>query len=432
MAASPSPSGPRVVVTGLAIWSPYGQGLSCFWDGISQPVSARKPIHRLTATMPPYRSDQAAEIEDIGCEDDEDADQSASRILQTVCADLLADAGLSSGADAAVKSWEVGVYLGSSQSVSWPLREYLHAQRGGRTAVLPPEKTPLSAASVAAEVAEWVGAQGPALVVSTACASSTSAIGIAANAIRQGRIRRAVVGGVGYFTEITYSGFNILRLIGREGCRPFESTRDGMMMGDGFALALLEAEDVAQERAARVRAQIVGHASGNEAFHPTSPSPEGNAAFRVMWGALDHSPDSWPQLDYVNAHGTGTPVNDAAEVAALQRLLELRPHGKNGVAVSSTKGHHGHALGAAGAVEFVATVLALEKGIVPPNVGLTTPDPAFAGIDLVQGMARSASHPHRAFQLVCFWRQCQRYSHRRPADCFAMTTIEGIARLRSR
>ena len=379
----------RVVVTGLAIWSPYGRGLEVFWAGLTGTESARKASRRIDTERPGYRTDQAAAILEIGREDEDNADTVASRILETVCQDLLADAGLASGTDS-VQPWEVGVYLGSSQSVTRSLREFMHARRAERTPVL--EHSPLSAASVAGDVAQNVGAQGPALVVSTACASATSAIGIATDGIQQGRIRRAVVGGVGYFTEITFSGFNILRLTGRDGCRPFDAERDGMMLGDGFALALLEDEELALERSARVRARIVGHASGNEAFHPTSPSPEGNAAFRVMWEALGRSEALLNQLDYINAHGTGTTVNDAAEIAAIRRLLELRTEPGN-VAVSSTKGHHGHALGAAGGVEFVATVLALENATAPANIGLQAPDPAFAGINLVQGT--SQPHPIR-------------------------------------
>jgi 3-oxoacyl-(acyl-carrier-protein) synthase len=379
----------RVVVTGMAIWSPYGRGLEVFWAGLTGAESARKPSRRIDTERPGYRTDQAAAIIEIGREDEDNADAEASRILETVCQDLLADAGLASGTDS-VQPWEVGVYLGSSQSVTRPLRTFMHARRAERTPEL--GNSPLSAASVAGDVAQSVGAQGPALVVSTACASATSAIGIATDGIQQGRIRRAIVGGVGYFTEITFSGFNILRLTGRDGCKPFDAERDGMMLGDGFALAILEDEELALARDARIRAKIVGHASGNEAFHPTSPSPDGDAAFRVMWDALGRSEALLNQLDYINAHGTGTAVNDAAEISAIRRLLTLRTE-PGRVAVSSTKGHHGHALGAAGGVELVATILALENAIVPANSGLQTSDPAFAGVHLVQGAAQA--HPIR-------------------------------------
>jgi len=372
----------------MAIWSPYGRGLQAFWNGLANAVPCRKEVTRFNVEHWVYRTHTAALIDRINSEDLGEAELSAMQLLGEVVDDVLAASGIE-GDD--LSPYEVAVCLGSSQSVTRVFADYLRGRRGETIA---PDAFAgyswISAGSLLSEVARRVNARGPALVVSTACASSTSSIGIAYDLIRQGRVRRAFAGGVGFFSELSFSGFNILRLTGREGCHPFDTNRDGMMFGDGFALVSLEDEDLARARGAQVLARVVGYASGNEAFHPTSPAPDGAAGFRVMWQALNRSPKLLSQLDYINAHGTGTLVNDAAELRAIQRLIEMRD-GDDRVAVSSTKGHHGHALGAAGGVEFVATVLAIQNKMVPPTLGLENPEPGFESMNLVRG----ASHPQR-------------------------------------
>src|SRR5207237_495491 len=234
----------------------------------------------------------------------------------------------------------------------------------------------VSAGSILSTVARQTNARGAAMVVSTACASGTSSIGIGYDWIRRGRAKRVFAGGIGFFSELSFSGFNILRLTARDGCRSFDVERDGMMFGDGFAIVVLEDEEFARRRGAKIWARILGYATANEAFHPTSPDPQGSAGFRAMWQALQRDAGLLSKLDYINAHGTGTLVNDTAELRAIQRLISLDENKKN-VAVSSTKGHHGHSLGAAGSVEFIATVLSLKHQQVPPTLGLENPEPGF-------------------------------------------------------
>lgn len=370
----------------MAIWSPYGRGLQVFWNGLANGLSCRKAVRRFDVSHWVYRARSAALIDQIKSEASGEAELSAVQLLTDVVDDVLATSGIK-GDD--VSPYDVAVCLGSSQSVTKVFADYLRQRRGETVA---PDAFAgyswISAGSLLSEVTRRVNAQGPALVISTACASSTSSIGVAYDLIRLGRARRAFAGGVGFFSELSFSGFNILRLTGREGCHPFDIDRDGMMFGDGFALVSLEDEDLARERGANVLARVVGYATGNEAFHPTSPAPDGAAGFRVMWQALNCSSQLLSRLDYINAHGTGTPVNDSAELKAIQRLIEMRD-GDDRVAVSSTKGHHGHALGAAGGVEFVATVLAMQNKMVPPTLGLENPEPGFESMNLVRG----ASHP---------------------------------------
>jgi 3-oxoacyl-[acyl-carrier-protein] synthase II len=242
----------------------------------------------------------------------------------------------------------------------------------------------LSSAAFHSDLAAQHGAQGPSAMISTACASGTSSIGVAWDWIRQGRAKRVFAGGYGYFSDIPVTGFNILRLVGKEGCHPFDVNRDGMMLGDGFALVVLEDEELARRRGANIIARVAGYSAINEAYHPTSPDPSGDTALRAMWNALGRSEERLASLGYINAHGTGTVANDIAELTAIERLLAQRRGGAP-VPVSSTKGHHGHSLGATGSVEFVATLLALQRSFIPATLGLENPEPGFANINLVRG-----------------------------------------------
>jgi 3-oxoacyl-[acyl-carrier-protein] synthase II len=253
-------------------------------------------------------------------------------------------------------------------------QDFLHLRRGRAAEFnFKTSFSRLSSAAMLSELGKTLQTRGPALMVSTACASGTSSIGVAYDWIRLGRVRAAYAGGLGYFSQVSFSGFNILRLTGIAGCRPFDRKRDGMMLGDGFALVSLEREDDAVRRGAQILTRIAGYSCANEAYHATSPDPTGESGFNVMWNSLGCSLERLDRLDYINAHGTGTQANDSAELAAVARLLAMRS-GEEQVAMSSTKGAHGHCLGGAGSVEFIAMVLAQNRSVVPPNLGLNDPE----------------------------------------------------------
>jgi len=223
--------------------------------------------------------------------------------------------------------------------------------------------------------------------VSTACSSSAFAIALAAETIRRGEAPIALAIGTDGLCRLTYAGFDALQALDPDRCRPFDRDRQGLSLGEGAAALVLEDAAHARARGARARAALAGWGTATDAHHVTAPHPDGAGALAALAAALGDAGLAPEAVSYVNAHGTGTPQNDAVEVAVLRRVFGRRlPH----VPVSSTKSQLGHCLGAAGAIEAVVTVLALDEGIVPPTVSLRTPDPAWADLDLVPNAGRRA------------------------------------------
>ncbi len=370
-----------VVVTGMAIWSPYGRGIDLFWEGLVAMQPGRKDITRFDVSHWVFRSKEAAVIPEVPS-DPRSAELCSSRLMGEVISDVLDSLGSS---PEGLSPYDIGLCMGSSNGgATSRYLDFLKVQRGEVNALgsYVESHTSLSSAAFLHELTETLGVKGPSSLISTACASGTSSIGTGYDWIRQGRARRVFAGGYGYFSDISLTGFNILRLIGKNGCHPFNADRDGMMLGDAFALVVLEEEEMARRCNANILARMIGYSAVNEAYHPTSPDPTGQTGARVMWNALGQSEDNLSRLDYINAHGTGTEVNDKAELIAIRELLTRR-HGGSPVAVSSTKGHHGHSLGATGSVEFIATLLAMQNDCVPATLWLDNPEPGFEDIDLV-------------------------------------------------
>jgi 3-oxoacyl-[acyl-carrier-protein] synthase II len=235
-------------------------------------------------------------------------------------------------------------------------------------------------ATAAAVVAQALGARGPQATASTACSSSALAIALAATMIRRGVVPVVVALGTDGLCRLTYAGFDSLQALDPEPCRPFDRARRGLSLGEGAAAVVLEAPAHARARGARIRGFLLGTGTATDAHHVTAPHPEGAGALAALRAALADAGVPADAIDYVNAHGSGTPKNDAVEIAVLRAVFGRRlPR----IPVSSTKSQLGHCLGAAGAIEAVATVLALGEGILPPTLGLREPDPGWDDLDLV-------------------------------------------------
>lgn len=258
---------------------------------------------------------------------------------------------------------------------------FVEVYREGKNRVHPMTIPKTMSNAGASQISMELGIRGPVLTISTACSSANHAIGQAFWLIRNGVVDAAITGG----SEAPFSfgllkAWEAMRVISPDTCRPFSKDRRGMILGEGAGMLVIESLEHAQARGARICGEIVGFGMSSDASHITKPSAEGAAL--AIKNALRDAQVSPEQIGYINAHGTGTPVNDPMESAAIRSVFG------NKVAVSSTKSMHGHALGAAGALEAVATVLALQNGLLPPTANFTELDPE-CQIDVVANEARA-------------------------------------------
>jgi 3-oxoacyl-[acyl-carrier-protein] synthase II len=247
--------------------------------------------------------------------------------------------------------------------------EYYRSLKGGRTssrraASLIANYTPQKPVMDAQEA---FGFTAPCQVIANACASGTNAIGHAFDCVRSGRYERVLAGGYDALSELVFVGFDSLQASTPERCRPFDRERSGLILGEGAAILLLENFDTAQARGATILAEIIGYGISTDNHHLTQPNPSGSGARQAMESALQSARIPAEEIDYINAHGTATPFNDAAEGKAIAELFD-------GVPVSSTKGMMGHSLGAAGAIEAIISILALQNQFLPPNINFRTGD----------------------------------------------------------
>jgi len=222
------------------------------------------------------------------------------------------------------------------------------------------------------DLAAAFGFHGPVTTIANACASGANAIGHAWELLRRGHAERALTGGYDALCQLVFAGFDSLQALSPTQCRPFDAQRDGLGLGEGAAVLMLETLAHAQRRGAQILGEIVGYGAATDVHHLTQPHPQGDAAFAAMTAACASASVSPEQIDYVNAHGTGTPLNDSAEAAAIFRWAGARAAT---LPVSSTKSSVGHLLGAAGAVETLVCLMALREQWLPPTSTLRTPDP---------------------------------------------------------
>ncbi len=233
--------------------------------------------------------------------------------------------------------------------------------------------TQYQAQSQALMLADAFGFQGPVTLIANACASGANAIGHAWELLRRGASDRVLTGGYDALSQMVFAGFDSLQALSTTQCRPFDARRDGLALGEGAAVLALETLESAQERSAQILGEIVGYGAALDTHHLTQPHPQGDAALAAMTAATRSAHLSPADIDYINAHGTGTPMNDIAEANAINRWAGARAAT---LPVSSTKSSIGHLLGAAGAVETLICVMALREQWLPPTSTLQEPDPA--------------------------------------------------------
>ena len=357
----------RVAVTGLGVIASCGSGVDAFWDGLCGPApEGERRIKDFDPT--PYFANPK-EIRR--------SDRSTQLALATAQMALEQAGDLT--AEAARKGVIVATGIGGIATLEAQIQVLLEK---GERRVSPFLVPMMMANAAAAAVSMRHGFCGPAENVCTACAAGTHAIANAARLIAGGRCDVVLAGGTeAAFTPTAVAGFTNMTAISSSGIsRPFDAERDGFMMGEGAGRLVLEDWETAQERGATILAEILGGASTADAHHITAPSPGGVGAISCMQLALEEAGLTADQIGHVNAHGTSTPLNDMAEAAAMTQVF-----GDGNPLITSTKGITGHTLGAAGAIEAVAVVLAMQKALIPPTAGYATPDPDMAAINLVTG-----------------------------------------------
>lgn len=374
----------RVAITGLGSINALGAGVPAFLDGLRAARCAIGPVTCFSTEG--YRSTIAAEVRALTPPAwlARTTARRASRtdlLALTAAHEAIASAGLS-GNGAILR--EVGIVLGTTTGGMFDGEEYyrrlLAGSRPGRRSTV----LGLPVSACADLLATVLGCSGPRLTVSTACSSGANAIGIAAEWIRQGHARIVLCGGADSLCRMTYSGFNALQALDVVPCRPFDRHRAGLTLGEGAALFVLEDLGHARARNAMLHAEVRGYGNSADAYHITQGRPDGAGTRQAMRQALEDAAIGADSIDYVNAHGTGTPSNDLLETRALRAVLGPRA---DAVPVSSTKSMVGHCLAAAGAIEALASVLAIRHSFVPATATLETPDPE-CDLDYVPRVSR--------------------------------------------
>ncbi len=386
--------GRRVVITGLGAVTPCGLDVPSTWAAMLEARSGVGLLTRFDASSFPVRI--AAEVKGF------DGEGLLGRKLAKRL-DLFAQYALVATNEACRNAGiaprsegdpRFGVYVGTGigglqEIVNGAVLFEKEGYRGLSPFFIPRALTNLAAGHIAIEY----GAQGPSLCVTTACATGNHSIGEAWRAIRLGEADVIVAGGAeAAITPVGIAGFMVMKALSKRNddpatsCRPFDAERDGFVMGEGAGIVVLEELEHARARGATILAELVGYALTNDAYHDTAPAPGGAGAVRCMQLALRSGGVDPTEVDYINAHGTSTPQNDASETQAIKTVFGDYARS---LAISSTKGVTGHLLGAAGGVEAVASVLALHTGVIPPTANLVNPDPA-CDLDYVPKSARES------------------------------------------
>jgi len=369
----PSQPPPRIVVTGGGIVTALGAGWRANADGFRTGRTAFRPVAlfdvsrqrtRLAGTadlpvmLPPTRlPPKSANRLDR-----------ASKLLLLAAYEAWSEAGWEPGEDLPLV---LGTTSGEISLGEAYLRQTITAPHSFRRQ--PTRAVQYQVQRQGLDIGDAFGFRGPITIIANACASGANAIGHAWEMLRHGRAERAFAGGYEALSQLTFAGFDSLQVLSPTTCRPFDVCRDGLLLGEGAGMLTLETLAYAQRRNANILGEIIGYGTATDTHHLAQPHPEGDAALAAMIAACRRAGIGPEQVDYLNAHGTGTPQNDRTETSAINRWAGSRA---STLPVSSTKASIGHLLGAAGAVEALACLMALRGQWLPPQITLTAPEPA--------------------------------------------------------
>ena len=387
----------------MGVVSPIGQGIAAFWAGLINGVSGITTIERFATHD--FRVRRGGEIKQcvglLTCERPLPACR-ASQFLIYAAAEAMRMARLQ---DSVAPETCLGVVVGSALG-GIAEAERWHAQPGDLHA--------LGAASYdgpTRHLARWLGATGPVLTLSTACASGATSLGLAADLLRAGAATAVVAGGVDVLCHFVMRGFNHLRALTRDEVRPFDRRRKGLLLGEGAGLVVLERASTARQRGVTPYGYLLGHASCADGAHITAPDPAGRGLEQAIRLALANAGVQGEAIEFISAHGTGTPLNDQMETQVFKKVLGQHAYA---VPVNSIKAHMGHTMGAAATLETIMCLLAWRYGAIPPTLNYGEPDPA-CDLDYVTGQAR-VSRPRLSLNTAAGF-----------AGCNACLVLEGAA-----
>jgi 3-oxoacyl-[acyl-carrier-protein] synthase II len=385
----------RVVITGLGIISPIGNNIKDYWDANCEGKNGACHITRFDPA--PYDCKIAAEVKDFDPAkfiSPKEVKRSAKFCQYAIAAtkEAVTDSGIDLNKE---DPYRIGVFVGSGIGGLDVIEEQhkILLQKGpSRMSVF---TIPMLITNMApGQVSIAFGFKGPNLCIATACATGSHAIGEAYNVIRLGDADIMIAGGTeAAIVPTGIGGFCACRALTSrndnplKASRPFDKERDGFLMGEGAGIIVLEELTHAKKRGAKIYAELVGYGANGDAYHMTAPSPDGDAAVKCMQMAIKSAKLNPSDINYINAHGTSTEMNDKLETAAIKRVFG---HDAYKVPVSSTKSMTGHMLGAAGAAELIASILAINNNVVPPTINYEYPDPE-CDLDYVPNTARETS-----------------------------------------
>jgi 3-oxoacyl-[acyl-carrier-protein] synthase II len=380
----------RVFVTGMGAVTPYGPGVDLMWNNF---VEGRSGITALDAFDPfPYSTRIAGQVRGFRPGDflSQKEISSSARCVQFALAS--ARMAIEDARFPVKDTARIGVFVGTSIGTAeyWAQNHAVFLEKGIRR--VHPVFPALSYSGVVATyLAVAFGIRGPAMCISSACTSGADAVGMACMHIHNGLIDSAIVGGTDApLTPLLFAAFDRLGIMSRENfdpgraSRPFAAERDGFVMSEGAGICILEAENVANDRGAKPRAEIAGYAATSDGYHPFSPMPTGEEGGRAIRIALEQADISPERVDYLNAHAIGSRPNDPIEIAMIKNLFGERA---SSVPVSAIKSMVGHTMGASGAIQLISCVRAIQTSVVPPTINLA-PGETPGGLDLVPDLGR--------------------------------------------
>jgi len=377
----------RVVITGLGLVTPIGTGRELFWRNLTAGANGIGPVESFdTSAFPVHIGAEVKDFDPSGYVRKRSPETlgRASQLAVAAARMALED----SGVDVSARDrWRIGVSMGTTSGEPIMVELYNDARKAGGVASVPADILPKYPCNVIpSNIAIEFDLHGPCLMIPTACAAGNYAIGYGFDMIRSGRTDLMLAGGADSFSRITYMGFARLGAIAPERCQPFDKNRKGMVPGEGAAVLVLEPLDDAVARGATIYAEVLGYGVSCDSHHMTAAHPQGDGAIRAMAMALKESGKRTADVDYISAHGTGTPTNDRVEAIAVRTLFEERAPQ---VPMSSIKSMIGHTMGAASAIEAVACSLAIHTGVIPPTMNFEEPDEGSV-LDYVPNQARRA------------------------------------------